>query len=320
MRPPPHLALCALAAAWVASGCSPFLYKPIDLRREVSNGTAITLEGLGTPAGLSMIFKVQGEPGAKLRAIRMTWPDDPRCQGGLPPRVLFDDGLVVKQPPLAIGGAHELEVRFYESDVLVTPHSIDFDIASPSGDTCIREPLNGNAPGLDWELRSPPGFWGYGVQERWGAPPEGNVGVVGTSFFARAGVRWNALQVGAELGVVPQLACHGSPCAEWRLPMALLVQGPLFQRHRFLVAGQLGYEWTPSIGSDSVWRQGPRAALQVGLSRLNWLGFPPGGQNGWWGLELPFTVWLPHQGAPPIYQFGVGLSVQGTFLPPSYPF
>lgn len=312
-----------IAVAPLVFGCTPGRpYYPAVPHRASARGIDAEIVEVRRMYGFKVVLKIRGARDARVTRALLAPAVATPCREGV-----RDIGFVVDDKPqwlrpVALDGDHRVALAFphgASEELLEASPVIDLVVPSESseGETCVRLPLSGKAAELAWKR---PLDWSADWGLRWVYPAH-PVGSVDNGWSLDLGIgRWlGPIRARVEFGAGTANCtgyCPPGPTGEQGFgvfPVRGAVDGYVFETRGFGFAAELGYELFPAVrrNPDDTRRwetnHGPRAAVRFDLTQAPPPGWPGGGRQSAFGLELSLSRWSSPGDADPALVWGFGV-------------
>lgn len=282
----------SIALTVALSACA--TYQPLSIHEAREGSSLVRLTG--ARSGWTGV-NVQGysvNPGwSKVGAAWLTSADAPKCQGGWPGTMAWQEGaggFVEWWAGAGRAPARHFELSFLRhapSDPLLGDSVVDLRLDAP-GAGCLRVPFAGEAPATSWSGGS---RWYAGTALRYAfLRPSIDGAHEALSLALRVG-RWaGPLRVTGEVGA----GLHGcnDRCTdggfEW-LEGTLGLEGFVLRRDGWALSLEAAYSALPGVGhpsSNEALVHGPRLSLRLLRTERRHAGLPSGPEVRMFGLEL----------------------------------
>jgi hypothetical protein len=318
----------ALAAIGLAgslpSACTPAKpYRPVvpSAHRASVQGLEAEIVQIETAYGFRVLLKVRGDRDARITRALLAPSAASPCREGVRDEGLLVDGKVEWLRPVRVSGEHEVLVTFpagAAGDLIAKTPVVDLVLPTETkgADDCLRLPISGEAPELalardmSWSVN-------WAARLVYPSHPVRSVDN-GWSLDFGAGRWFGPIRARAEVGAgisdckgdcPPQP--HGGEGFTW-FPLRLALDGYVFETRGFGIAAELGYELSSArrLNPDESTRwetnHGPRGAVRLDFTPLMPQGWPWGGRQSAFGLELSLGRWASEEDGAALV-WGIGL-------------
>ena len=273
-------------------------------------------------AGFHVVMQVRGGDDARIvRGLLAPVASRP-CEEGLRDRGFFVDGKAQWLRPVSVAGEHRIILTFPAlgaSDLLAQDPVVDLLVLGKddSPEHCLRLPLSSKAPELAWQR---PFRWSGDLAARgtFSSHPLGSVDG-GWSVDFGIGRFIGPLRIRGEIGL-GSADCSGYCPPEpngghgfWLIPVGAAVDGYLFETSGFGLAAEVGYRqfFATRVNPDNSTRWessgGPTGTLRFDLTPSPLPGWPGGGRQGSFGIEVTAGPSMRSDGSDAAFMWGVGL-------------
>jgi hypothetical protein len=302
------------------TACQAPIYRPALPHRQASEGFKVELTQLDTSSlpVVTVVADVEGEHGAALKRVLLAPAIAEPCHEGIrAQRILIDD----KAPwlrPIEVEGKHALRAQFAPGgarELLGAETAVDFVLAAPDGERCVRVPLAGSDPALAWRAS----VWGTtGMAIRVYSPVSSVGGVgAGSSIEYSLGTDIGPLRLQGEFGFGGANCKHDCRDSDFGfLMIPIAASGHLFLLDTKGGAIDLGfrYRWLlSSVGSNDQLRRvtihSPEFSLRFAGTALEGPGLPRGHRIASGGFEIFGGDWRYSgpNGVESSFVLGIGL-------------
>jgi hypothetical protein len=280
------------------TACRPLAYEPVAPHHQASDGLNVELTKLDTSSPAVAVFvsaDVEGDRGTAIKRVLLAPAAAEPCHEGIRAlRIVIDD----KAPwlrPIEVEGKHALRAQFAPGgahELLGAETAVDFVLAAPDGERCVRVPLSGSDPALAWTA-DPHFFGGMGVRAY---SPVGSVGGVGAAWTLEdsLGTDIGPLRLQGELGIGGANCrhdCGNSDLGFVLVPLAASAHLFLFDTKGAALDLGLRYRWIlSSVGSSDQSRsftlRSPEISLRFAGTANEGPGLPHGHRIASAGFEV----------------------------------
>jgi hypothetical protein len=302
--PAKALPACFLVALGAALGCVAPPYRPAQPHRAAGAGLRIDITKIQTLGqnGPELVVwaDLDGDPGVELRRALVAPRKAEPCHEGVRAKSLVVDGESPWLRPVAVGGKHDLVLRFAPGaaqDLLREAAAIDFVVAAAEGDRCVRVTLTGHEPSDAWAAPLA-GVVGASIRGYAPANPVGGVGS-GWSFGDYLGGYLGPLRLQADFGFGSancRSDCLGGTGGFLWFPLGASAHMVLVESGSFSLDVGLGYRamFASTIGKESSRRlrlDAPELSVRFAGTAEQGPGLPKGHRVASGGIEVFVADW-----------------------------
>jgi hypothetical protein len=128
--------------------------EPRVVRHEAVNVVASRLRLAPPFVGTDARLRTGARSGTMLRGAKLAPLANEPCARGTKFAQIKQDGVEQTEGPLDLAGNHDLDVTFVntDGDPWVQPLAVDLELGTPSGTSCARVALNGDAGAPTWKM------------------------------------------------------------------------------------------------------------------------------------------------------------------------